>query len=124
MIQWLQTCAVRKQLWLLRATTNQLRAYCNDVSGKEGDQANYPKLVGLNKRERLFLKSIGHGFRSIERQVDEMLGIGLEAELRPWSGSWFRRAIRWIFPLSRLSYEPEAAKKAREQLPQPSNPES
>ena len=97
MIQWLHNHATKKQLWLICHALNQLRAECNDAQGKG--------LVGKSKSAQMFVLSMGHGLRLIERQIEELLGVGLEARYRKYAGNWFRRLFRVLFPLARIPYD-------------------
>ena len=97
MIQWLQNHGTKKQLWLVKDALNQLLGECNDVPAK--------KLGEKSRLAHMFVVSVGHGLRSIERQVEEILGVGLEAQMRKYAGGRLRRAFRTVFPLARIPYD-------------------
>ena len=72
----------------VKIQVNQLLAHCNDAQQQE--------LIGLNKRETDFVVSIGHDLRSIERQLDDMIGPTAVREIETGKDSRWRRFWRWL----------------------------
>ena len=96
-IQWIQHKIERGGLMHTRVAVNQLLAHCNDASEKG--------LIGIDNRDKTFVNSMGHSLRGIERQIDQMLGMGMEVELRSRAGGRCRRFLRWLFPLAAVPYD-------------------
>ena len=112
LMQWIQQKIERGGLWHIKTAVNQLLARCND--------AKQQGLAGLTPSDAEFINGMGHGLRSIERQIEDMLGLGLEHELHKRAGGRWRRLLRWLLPLAPIPYDEESPPAPAAQPPQES----
>ncbi len=97
LVQWIQQSKTKDGLLSLKTSILQIRAWCNDAEEK--------KLIGLDAREQTFVSSLGHNLNIVLHQIDNMLGEGLKGDLKRRSGGWWKRCLRFLFPLAPIPYE-------------------
>lgn len=99
LVQWIQgylkfqdMAGDKRQLETIKASLVQLNAMCNDAEAK-GD---HKKADAMGR----FISDLAHMARSIEHQVDSLLGTITVLPKKPVTR--MRRVFGWLFPVTKI----------------------